>query len=29
MTSDLALDPNKLNIVKAEAVYTEVGRKTP
>jgi hypothetical protein len=29
VTSDLALDPNKLNIVKAEAVYTEVGRKTP
>jgi hypothetical protein len=32
VTSDLALDPNKLNIVKivkAEAVYTEVGRKAP
>ena len=27
VTSDLALDPNKLNIVKAEAIYTEVGRK--
>jgi|HubBroStandDraft_6_1064221.scaffolds.fasta_scaffold47673_2 hypothetical protein len=29
VTSDLALDSNKLNIVNAEAVYTEVGRKTP
>jgi len=28
MTSDLALDPNKLYTVKAEAEYTEVGRKT-